>query len=87
VLDRDGRISRLALGLGGVEDRPIAVDTREVVGAMADGATAPTLARRIAANVDPMEDHTAGADYRRALARVLTERVVMRAVEAAKGKA
>jgi CO/xanthine dehydrogenase FAD-binding subunit len=87
VLDRDGRISRLALGLGGVEDRPIAVDTLEVVGAMADGGTAERLARRIGANVDPMEDHTAGADYRRALARVLTERVVMRAVEAARGKA
>ena len=84
VLDSDGQIGRIALGLGGVEDRPIAVDTHEVVGAMADGGTAQTLARRVAANVEPMEDHTATADYRRALARVLTERVMMRAAEAAR---
>jgi 2-furoyl-CoA dehydrogenase FAD binding subunit len=87
VLDGDGRIGRLSLGLGGVVDRPIAVDTRAVVGAMADGGTVQTLARRIAAKLEPMEDHAATADYRRALAQVLTERVVTRAVEAAKGKA
>jgi CO/xanthine dehydrogenase FAD-binding subunit len=87
VLDSDGRIGRLALGLGGVGDRPISVDTRDAVGAMADGGTAQTLARRIAATLDPMEDHTATADYRRALAQVLIERVLMRAVEAAKAKA
>jgi CO/xanthine dehydrogenase FAD-binding subunit len=87
VLDEGGRIVRLALGLGGVEARPIAADTREVVGALADDGTARTLAHRIAADIQPMEDHTATADYRRALARVLTERVVTRAIEAAKGKA
>jgi 2-furoyl-CoA dehydrogenase FAD binding subunit len=87
VLDRDGRIGRLALGLGGVVDRPIAVDTQEAVGAMADAGTAQTLARRIAATLDPMEDHTATADYRRALAQVLIERVMMRAIVAAKAKA
>jgi len=87
VLDGDGRIGRLALGLGGVADRPIAVDTRELAGAMADGGTAGALARRTAADLDPMEDHVASADYRRALARVLIERVVLRAIEAAKGKA
>lgn len=84
VLDGNGRIGRLALGLGGVLDRPIAVDTQEVVGAMADSGMAQTLARRIVADLEPMEDHTATGDYRRALAQVLTERVVMRAIEAAK---
>jgi len=87
VLDGGGRIGRLELGLGGVVDRPIAVDTHEVVGAMADGGMVQTFARRIAASLDPMEDHSATADYRRALAQVLTERVVMRAIEAAKSKA
>jgi CO/xanthine dehydrogenase FAD-binding subunit len=33
-----------------------------------------------------MEDHAASADYRRALARVLTERVVLRAVADARRK-
>jgi 2-furoyl-CoA dehydrogenase FAD binding subunit len=87
VLDGDGRIGRLVLGLGGVVDRPIVVDTQAVIGAMADGGMIETLAWRIATKLAPMEDHAATADYRRALARVLTERVVMRAVEAAKGKA
>ena len=36
--------------------------------------------------LDPMEDHTASADYRRALAQVLAERVVLRAVEDARRK-
>ncbi|HUI96712.1 MAG TPA: FAD binding domain-containing protein [Xanthobacteraceae bacterium] len=87
VLDADGHIGRVALGLGGVVDRPIAVDMQEVVGTVADGATVQALARRIAANLEPMEDHTATADYRRALARVLIERVMLRSIEAAKGKA
>jgi 2-furoyl-CoA dehydrogenase FAD binding subunit len=87
VLDGGGRIGRLALGLGGVADRPIAVDTREAIGAMADGGTASALARRVTADLDPMEDHVASGDYRRALARVLIERVVLRAIDAAKGKA
>jgi 2-furoyl-CoA dehydrogenase FAD binding subunit len=87
VLDGGARIGRLELGLGGVVDRPVAVDTQEVVGATADGGMAQTLARRIAAGLDAMEDHTATADYRRALAQVLVERVVMRAVEDARRKA
>jgi CO/xanthine dehydrogenase FAD-binding subunit len=87
VLDGSGRIGHLALGLGGVADRPIALDTQEVGGAMADGGTVQTLARRVAANLDPMEDHVASADYRRALAQVLVERVVLRAIDAAKGTA
>jgi hypothetical protein len=33
-----------------------------------------------------MEDHTASPDYRRALARVLAERVVLRAAAAARRK-
>jgi CO/xanthine dehydrogenase FAD-binding subunit len=87
ALDGGGRIGRLELGLGGVVDRPIAIDTQEVVGAMADGGMAQTFARRIAAGLDPMEDHTATADYRRALAQVLIERVVMRAMADARRKA
>lgn len=87
VLDGDDRIGRLALGLGGVADRPIAVATQEAVGAMADGGTAQALARRVAAGLDPMADHAASADYRRALAGVLIERVVLRAFEDARHKA
>ena len=65
-LDDADRIAALALGLGGVEDRPIAVDTAAFVGRPAEAATARALAQYIYDSVDPMEDHSASADYRRA---------------------
>jgi CO/xanthine dehydrogenase FAD-binding subunit len=85
-LDGQGRIAALALGLGGVEDRPIAVDTAAFVGRPADAATATAIAHHIKDSVDPMEDRTASADYRRALSQVLAERVVLRAMDAARRK-
>jgi 2-furoyl-CoA dehydrogenase FAD binding subunit len=86
VLGDGGRIARLALGLGGVEDRPIAIDTAAFVGRPADAATATAIAHHVSETVDPMEDHSASTDYRRALAKVLVERVVLRAAEAARIK-
>ena len=83
-LDASDRIAALALGLGGVENRPIALDTTQVVGRPADAAAANELAHSICGRLDPMEDHTASADYRRALAKVLIERVVLRASEDAR---
>jgi len=85
--DGADRIAALSLGLGGVEDRPVAVDTAAFVGRSPDAETAQALAHYISESVEPMEDHTASADYRRSLAQVLIERVVMRAIEAAKRKA
>src|SRR5262249_35820596 len=86
VLGDGGRIARLALGLGGVEDRPIAVDTAAFLDRPADAETAAAVAHHMSETVDPMEDHSATADYRRALAKVLVERVVLRAAEAARAK-
>jgi CO/xanthine dehydrogenase FAD-binding subunit len=85
-LDGAGRITGLSLGLGGVEDHPIAIDTAGFVGRPAEAATAKAIALRAAQSVDPMEDRGASADYRRALSQVLAERVVMRATEAARQK-
>jgi CO/xanthine dehydrogenase FAD-binding subunit len=83
-LDASRKIASLALGLGGVADRPVAADTAAFVGRPPDTATAGDLAQYVCESVDPMEDHTASADYRRALARVLIERVVLRAAEDAR---
>jgi CO/xanthine dehydrogenase FAD-binding subunit len=83
-LDAEGRIAAVTLGLGGVEDRPFVVDTARFAGAAADAATARAIADHVADTVDPMEDHTASADYRGALARELAERVVLRAAAAAR---
>jgi CO/xanthine dehydrogenase FAD-binding subunit len=85
-LDASDRIIALALGLGGVEDRPIIVDTGPYIGPPADAATAQAFARHICRPLKPMEDHAASADYRRALAQVLAERVVLRAAADARRK-
>lgn len=71
---QDGRISDLSLGLGGVEDRPVAVDARSFLG-LAAGEAADGLAEHAAAGVTPLEDRAASADYRIALTKVLVERV------------
>jgi len=84
--DGADRIAALSLGLGGVEDRPVAVDTAAFVGRSPDAETAQALAHYISESVEPMEDHTASADYRRALAQVLIERVVLGAAEDARRK-
>ncbi len=86
-LDASGKIASLALGLGGVADRPVAADTAAFVGCPLDTAMAAELAQYTCEAVDPMEDHAASADYRRALARVLVERVVARAAADARRKA
>ncbi len=85
-LDASRKVASLALGLGGVADRPIAADTVAFVGRLPDTAMAGELAQYICETVDSMEDHTASPDYRRALARVLVERVVLRAAEDARRK-
>jgi len=84
TLDGAGAIASLALGLGGVEDRPIALDTAAFIGRVADDTSAAAISQHAGESVDPMEDHTASADYRRALTRVLAERVVRRAAAAAR---
>jgi CO/xanthine dehydrogenase FAD-binding subunit len=85
-LDGAGRVASLAVALGGVEDRPIALDTAEFIGGLADDAMARAVGSRAGATVEPMEDHTASSDYRGALAEVLVERVVLRAVDDARQK-
>jgi CO/xanthine dehydrogenase FAD-binding subunit len=85
-LDAAGRIAALVLGLGGVADRPIAANAASFVGRPADAATARELAHYICGPLDPMEDHVATADYRRALAQTLAERVLLRAAEDAHRK-
>lgn len=75
----DGTIVHLSLGLGGVEDRPVAADTKAFLGAAADGETARAAAEAAADAVDPLEDIQADAAYRRQLVRVLGAKVMARA--------
>jgi 2-furoyl-CoA dehydrogenase FAD binding subunit len=72
-LSSNGDIADLSVGLGGVESRPIAIDTARFIGQPgADAAAA--VANYAASIVTPMADHSASADYRSALTKVLIER-------------
>lgn len=74
-LDKSGRLEELSLGVGGVESRPVAIDAKGFLGCSASDIAAG-LCEHAAVSVTPMEDHSASADYRIALTRVLVERAV-----------
>ena len=69
VLDANGALTHLALGLGGVESRPVVADTAAFLGRSADGKLAREIAAAAADASDPMSDLKATAEYRRALVR------------------
>lgn len=71
VLNADGTLERLSLGLGGVETRPVLAVTAAFAGQKADDALARAIATQAAARANPMSDLKASADYRRALIEVL----------------
>jgi 2-furoyl-CoA dehydrogenase FAD binding subunit len=82
-LGRDERVEDLSLGVGGVESRPVVIDTARFVGRSADEVAAD-LSDHAAASVTPIEDHSASADYRIALTQVLVERAVGDAIKMAR---
>ena len=82
-LGRDERVEDLSLGVGGVESRPVVIDTARFVGRSADEMAAD-LSDHAAASVTPIEDHSASADYRIALTQVLVERAVGDAIKMAR---
>jgi CO/xanthine dehydrogenase FAD-binding subunit len=69
VVDANGALAHLALGLGGVESRPMVADTAAFLGRTADEKLAREIAAAAADAADPMSDLKATADYRRALVR------------------
>ncbi|MSP79861.1 MAG: carbon monoxide dehydrogenase [Rhodospirillales bacterium] len=80
-LDSAGKIAFLALGFGGIEDRPFAVDAKAFIGAKAAAATFQALVADAASKTTPLEDLQASAAYRRQLMRVLGQRVLQRAFD------
>src|SRR5215472_11754792 len=82
-LDWAERLEQLSLGVGGVESRPIAIEVKSFLG-RPSGEIAASLAEHAAVSVTPMEDHSASADYRIALTKVLVERAVNAALEMAR---
>jgi 2-furoyl-CoA dehydrogenase FAD binding subunit len=77
-LDAAEQLLELSLGLGGVDSRPILIDTREFIGRPLREA-APAMAEHVTRSVAPMDHHAASAEFRLALAQTLAERVIERA--------
>jgi 2-furoyl-CoA dehydrogenase FAD binding subunit len=78
-VDAGGVLRALSLGIGGVESRPLVADTQAFVSERADAALAARIAAAVADRLDPLSDHKASADYRRALVRTLGARVLAQA--------
>lgn len=81
TLTPQGALAHLGFGLGGVESRPIAIDTTPFLGKRADAGLAAEIAAATAQQVNPMSDYKATADYRRALINALGPRVLAEAFE------
>jgi len=77
----DGAIAEPRVGVGGAEPRPRRIAQAEAaLAGRAPGAEVFQAAADAAADaVDPLEDHTTSADYRRSLVRTLTRRALERA--------
>lgn len=79
VLKADGSLCSIAFGLGGVESRPVVVDTAAFLGRRAGADLAAQIAQASSKSVTPMSDFKATADYRRALVEALGRQVLAEA--------
>jgi 2-furoyl-CoA dehydrogenase FAD binding subunit len=81
VLTPQGSLAHLGFGLGGVESRPIAIETAPFLGKRADAHLAAEIAAAAAQQVKPMSDYKATPEYRLALINALGARVLAEAFE------
>jgi len=83
ALDDDGRCIEIALGVGGVGDRPLRLDVSSLIGSELDTASVTEAINIAASDLDAMSDLHASAAYRRRVAVALC----IRALEQARGNA
>jgi CO/xanthine dehydrogenase FAD-binding subunit len=79
ALDEEGRCLAVALGLGGVNDRPLRLDVSSLVGTKLDAASVSDAVNAVSAGLDAMSDLHASAAYRRRVAGVLCRRALEQA--------
>jgi CO/xanthine dehydrogenase FAD-binding subunit len=79
ALDEEGRCLAVALGLGGVADRPLRLDVSSLVGTKLDAASVSDAVNAVSADLDAMSDLHASAAYRRRVADVLCRRALEQA--------
>jgi CO/xanthine dehydrogenase FAD-binding subunit len=83
ALDKEGRCIEVALGLGGVADRPLRLDVSSLLDTDLDSADVKDAVNAAAADLDAMSDLHASAAYRRRVAVTLC----IRALEQARAEA
>ncbi len=83
ALDDDGSCVEIALGVGGVGDRPLRLDTSSLVGTKLDPASVADTVKAASGDLDAMSDLHASAAYRRRVAVTLC----LRALEQARAEA
>lgn len=83
LLDSAGLVERLRLGVGGVEDKPVALAelAARARGQAADAAWAAALAAAVRDAVRPIDNPRVPAVYRRELVEVLTRRALLRMLD------
>jgi CO/xanthine dehydrogenase FAD-binding subunit len=86
ALDADGRCTRIALGIGGVGDRPVRLDVAGLVGTRVEGDRVAQAVEAAAAVLEPTSDLHASAAYRRRVAILLGARAIGDAVADAQEK-
>jgi CO/xanthine dehydrogenase FAD-binding subunit len=83
ALDEDGRCVDVALGVGGVGDRPVRLDVASLVGTELDAASIVEAVNASSNDIEAMSDLHASAAYRRRVAVTLC----VRALEEARANA
>jgi CO/xanthine dehydrogenase FAD-binding subunit len=79
ALDGEGRCVDVALGLGGVGDRPLRLDVSSLVGTKLEAASVSDAVNAASADVEATSDLHASAAYRRRVAVTLCKRAVEQA--------
>jgi CO/xanthine dehydrogenase FAD-binding subunit len=86
ALDEEGRCLDIALGLGGVADRPLRLDVSSLPGTKLDAAQALEAINAACADIEAMSDLHASASYRRRVAVTLASRALEQARDNAAAK-
>lgn len=79
ALDAEGRCLDIALGIGGVADRPLRLDVSCLIGTKLNAASVSEAVNAALADVEPMDDLHASAAYRRRVANTLCVRALEQA--------
>jgi CO/xanthine dehydrogenase FAD-binding subunit len=79
ALDEEGRCLDIALGLGGVADRPLRLDVSSLAGTRLEAASAFDVIDAACADIEVMSDLHASAAYRRRVAVTLGVRALEQA--------